>query len=503
MSEFKSAKSTPKSALSGEDVLVHRHRTAIKRTSFSLPVKCMLRDGLLGPTTRLFDYGCGHGRDLELLSDMEIPCDGWDPNFRPHAPIQRAKIVNLSYVLNVIEDIEERTKALQSAWDLCDVMLTVAAQIEFAASNKEQTALNDGVLTSRQTFQKYYTQNELRAYLEKEIGTDAIPAAPGVFYVFKCEEAKQQFIANRYRRRVSVPKRRVSEVMFEKHRDILEPLMEWLTDYGRLPAPEEFEKHSHIIERLGSTKRAYKLIQKVTDEAPWENIRQKRTEDLLVYLALSRFKKRLSAASLPIGLQHDVKTFFGNYKIACARADALLFRAGDPSAINQACLRAGLGQLVENALVVHKSLLEHLEPLLRIYEGCARTLVGEIDEANVIKLHRFSGKVSYTTYPEFETLAHPPLRQRVKVTLPTLNIEMFDYSAWKDPPILSRKNELVHPTHRQYKLFTSLTKQEEKAGLLSEPDTSQPKSVWETRVQEAGYRLRGHRLTRIGVLPKN
>jgi len=214
-------------------------------------------------------------------------------------------------------------------------------------------------------------------------------------------------------------------------------------------------------------------------------------------LALSRFKKRLSAASLPIGLQHDIKAFFGNYKTACARADTLLFRAGDSSAINQACLRAGVGQLVENALVFHRSLLDQLEPLLRIYEGCARTLVGEIDEANVIKLHRFSGKVSYISYPDFETLAHPPLRQRVKVTMPTLNIDMFDYSDWQDPPLLFRKDELLHPNHPQFKLFSALTKQEQKAGLLPEPDASQQQSTWEMQLIKSGYRLQGHRLTRI------
>jgi DNA phosphorothioation-associated putative methyltransferase len=156
-----------------------------------------------------------------------------------------------------------------------------------------------------------------------------------------------------------------------------------------------------------------------------------------------------------------------------------------------------VGQLVENALVVHRSLLEHLEPLLRIYEGCARTLVGEIDEANVIKLHRFSGKVSYIAYPDFETLAHPPLRQRVKVTLPTLNIDMFDYSDWPDPPLLFRKDELVHPNDPQFKLFSTLTKQELKAGLLPEPDARQQQSTWEMRLREAGFKLRGHRLTKM------
>lgn len=483
--------------LPGEGITVHRHRTAIRRSSYSLPVKCMLRDGLLSKETTLFDYGCGHGRDLDLLKDLEIRCKGWDPNFRPNVELQRSDVVNLSYVLNVIENTVERAEALRSAWSLCNVMLTVSAQIEFAAPAKEQIAFGDGVLTSRQTFQKYYTQNELRFYLENELGTDAIPAAPGVFYLFKCEKAKQQFIANRYHRRIAVPKRRISEVMFEDNRNLLEPLMEWLTEYGRLPAQEEFNEHNEIVARFGSLKRAFTLIQKVTEESPWDEICQKRTEDLLVYLALSRFKKRLSLASLPIGLQHDVKAFFGSYKTACDQADALLFRAGDPSAINQACIRTGVGQLVENALVIHQSVLEYLEPILRIYEGCARTLVGEIDGANVIKLHRFSGKVSYLSYPDFDKLAHPPLRQRVKVTLPTLNIGMFDYGDWQDPPLLFRKNELVHPSHPHLKLFATLTKQEQRAGILPEPDERRSRSIWEIRLKEAEFQLRGHRLTKM------
>jgi DNA phosphorothioation-associated putative methyltransferase len=282
--------------------------------------------------------------------------------------------------------------------------------------------------------------------------------------------------------------------MFEKNRDVLEPLMEWLTEYGRLPAPEEFERHSDIVERFGSTKRAYKLIQKVTDEAPWDVICQKRTEDLLVYLALSRFKKRLSAASLPISLQHDIKAFFGTYKIACTRADALLFRAGDSSSINLACTGAKVGQLVENALIVHRSSMDHLEPLLRIYEGCARTLLGDFDESNVIKLHRYSSKVSYISYPGFEDIAHPTLRQRIKVTLPTRNIELFDYSNWEDPPLLFRKNELIHSSHIKYKLFDSLNRQESRAGIIPKQGATVLKSQWESTLESNGFRIVGHKL---------
>ncbi|MCO8123526.1 DNA phosphorothioation-associated putative methyltransferase [Stieleria sp. TO1_6] len=456
----------------------------------------MLRDGLLDKSKTMFDYGCGHGRDLDLLEDMEIECSGWDPSFRPDAAITRTEIVNLSYVLNVIEDINERSQALRKAWSLCDSLLTVAAQIEFAAPDKELEQFGDGVLTSRQTFQKYYNQHELREYLESELGEDAISAAPGVFYIFKDEKTKQQFIANRYHRRISVPRRRISEVLFEQNQDVLEPFMDCLTQYGRIPAPEELEQTGEIIARFGSLKRAFKLVQKVTDESPWEEIAQKRTEDLLVYLALARFKKRPPLSQLPVTIQHDVKAFLGGYKIACGRADALLFRVGDPDAIDQACQRATVGQLVDNALILHRSSLDYLEPMLRIYEGCARALVGEIDEANVIKLHRFSGKVSYISYPDFEKRPHPPLRQRIKVSLPTLSIDMFDYSNWQDPPLLFRKDELLHDEHPKAKLFKSLSRQESKHGLLPEPDARELESVWAMRLREAGLSMRGHRLVK-------
>ena len=473
---------------------IARHKTAIKRPSFSLPIKCLLRDGLLDPSKTLFDYGCGHGQDLKLLADMGIAANGWDPVFQPKAHRQHAEVVNIGYVINVIEDPRERAAALRSAWELCEHLLVVAAQVEFAAPNKEQEEFSDGVLTSRGTFQKYYNQHELRTYLESELGGDAIPAGPGVFYVFKDESAKQQFIATRYHRRISVPRRRISELLFEQNQDVLEPMMEAITRLGRLPGPEEFSEATEIIERFGSLKRAFALIRRVTDEQPWEEIAQRRAEDLLVYLALSRFQKRPKLSQLPTTIQRDIRAFLESYRTACARADVLLFRAGDPNAIDAACQRAEVGQLVDNALIIHRSTLDYLQPLLRIYEGCARALVGDIDEANVIKLHRFSGKVSYIAYPNFEKDPHPALRLRVKVTLPTLSIDLFDYSDWDDPPILCRKEQLLPKDHELYDRFAKLTRQEENRGLLTSETTLERRSQLSLRLRELGLRLRGHRL---------
>src|SRR5436305_14688779 len=102
-----------------------RHKTALQRNDLSRPAKCALRDGLISQATAVFDYGCGHGGDVELLQTQGIPCAGWDPAFCPDRPIHEADVVQLGYVINVIEDARERTATLQRAWQLCRRLLVV------------------------------------------------------------------------------------------------------------------------------------------------------------------------------------------------------------------------------------------------------------------------------------------------------------------------------------------------------------------------------------------
>ena len=110
-----------------EPAAIQRHKTAIRRGDYSRPVKCLLRDGLLGKDVTFFDYGCGRGEDLELLAVDGLACAGWDPAYRPDTPRHHADVVNLGYVINVIEDPGERAATLRSAWDLCRHVLAVSA----------------------------------------------------------------------------------------------------------------------------------------------------------------------------------------------------------------------------------------------------------------------------------------------------------------------------------------------------------------------------------------
>jgi DNA phosphorothioation-associated putative methyltransferase len=273
--------------------------------------------------------------------------------------------------------------------------------------------------------------------------------------------------------------------------------METLALLGRIPGPEESPHYDEIIARFGSLKRAFALVRLVTGEETWEQIRRRRTEDLLVFLALARFRSRPKLSRYPLTLQRDIRAFFGTYTKACRDADALLLQAGDASAIDVACQRSTIGKLLPNALYVHRSALDRLEPLLRIYEGCGRAFLGEIEGANVIKLHRFSGKISYLTYPAFETDPHPALLRSVKLSLRSRALECYDYAASANPPILHRKETFLAADHPDRPKFARLTLQEERYGLLEDSTQIGNQAAWNERLSASGFALRGHRLVRL------
>jgi DNA phosphorothioation-associated putative methyltransferase len=479
-----------------ESGAIQRHKTAIRRGDFSRPVKCLLRDGLIGKDVTFFDYGCGRGEDVELLAAEGIACSAWDPAYRPDAPRVQADVVNLGYVLNVIEDPAERADTLRWAWELCRQLLAVSAQVLMAGRGKEPVEFGDGVLTGRGTFQKFYEQTELKSYLEAQLQVEAIPAGIGTFYLFKDEARQQQFLANRFRRREILPRRRIAELRLEETRTALEPLMEVVAALGRLPDPVEFLGAQAVIERFGSLKRAFAAIQRITDAETWEAIARRRREDLLVYLALARFRKRPVFSQLPLTLQRDMKAFFGTYAKACAEADGLLFKAGDAAAIDEACKQSTVGKLLPDDLYVHRAALDSLGPLLRIYEGCGRAFLGEVEGANLIKIHRRTGKLSYLVYPDFDTDPHPALARCVKLNLRSRQIECYDYVQSSNPPVLHRKDAFLHPGHELHAKFARLTAQEEKNGLLEDPSGIGTREGWARRLSERGFTLKGHRLFR-------
>jgi hypothetical protein len=101
----------------GMNISIHRHKTALTRYDLSKPVKLLLEYGQLKSGETFFDYGCGLGADVRGLH-LGYMAEGWDPVHAPESEKRLADVVNLGYVLNVIEDPAERLETLLDAWGL-------------------------------------------------------------------------------------------------------------------------------------------------------------------------------------------------------------------------------------------------------------------------------------------------------------------------------------------------------------------------------------------------
>ena len=476
--------------------LTRSDRTAIRRNALSRPVALARADNLVGPGRTFFDYGCGRGGDLLRLQKIGVSVSGWDPAFFPDEERVRADVVNLGYVVNVVEDPDERRVVLAAAWALARKVLVVSARLDWEAADAAVDFRGDGVVTGRRTFQKFFTQPELRTWVERTLGRPPVAAAPGVFYVFRDEADAQAFAAHRVSRRRRVPGIDDSRDLVAGHRELLEPLVAFVTERGRLPAADELPSAPRLRRAFGSVARAFSLLRRVAGADGWDRIRDERRADLLVYLALAAFPKRPRFGGLPDPLRRDVRAFFGSYKAGCAAADALLFSAGDQDAVDRACRDAGVGKLLPDALYVHHAAVGHLPPVLRVYEGCARQLAGTVDGLTLVKLFRRRPRVSYLAYDDFDRTAHPALQSAVVADLRRLDLRYRDYARSANPPVLHRKELFVAPDHPARDRFARLTAREDRLGLLDAASEIGTRAGWLAVLARHGVSIRGHRVVR-------
>lgn len=465
------------------------------RVGLSRPMRLALEDGLIAPGTSVFDYGCGRGGDLARLAALGYECAGWDPVFRPEGERRPADVVNLGYVLNVIERAAERAETLRAAWSLARQVLVVAARLEHEAREVRGLQYEDGILTHRGTFQRFFSQDELRTFIDQTLGVRSVAAAPGVFYVFRDEARAQTWLASRFRRVAPAS----SETRAWRHVDahgraLLEPIVTFIETRGRPPEEHEIAHLEAVRERFRSVTAALRLATRLVDPAACQTARQRVSEDLAIYLALAAFGGRPRFSHLPPETKADIKAFFGSYRAACAAADELLFRAGDRAAIDAACRQAPVGKLTPEALYVHVSAITRLPPLLRVYEGCARVLTGTVEGTTIVKLNRLEPKVSYLVYPAFDQEPHPALAMSVRADLRRLDVRIRDFRASPNPPILHRKELFVPEDYPGRDQFAELSLAEERAGLFLEPAVIGTRVGWQRVLAARGVQVVGHRL---------
>ena len=251
-----------------------------------------------------------------------------------------------------------------------------------------------------------------------------------------------------------------------------------------------------LTQVFGSIARSFSLLRRVTGADRWDRIRRERRADVLVYLALAAFRKRPRFGALPEELRHDIRAFFGSYRSGCAEADDLLFSAGDQEAVDRACRNATVGKLLPDALYVHHTAVEHLPPVLRVYEGCGRQLAGAVDGLTLVKLFRRRARVSYLAYEDFDRMAHPALRSTIVADLKRLDLHFRDYTRSANPPVLHRKELFVTDDYPARARFARLTAREDKLGLLDLSSTIGTRVGWLAVLAHHGVSIRGHQISR-------
>jgi DNA phosphorothioation-associated putative methyltransferase len=460
---------------------IKRHRTAIKRYDLSKPVKQLLERGLLKKGDTFFDFGCGHGMDIEALQNLGYQASGWDPAFRPNAPKSRAAVVNLGFVLNVIEEPSERIATLRDAYSLTERVLVVSTMVTGQETDAHSRPYRDGFLTKANTFQKFYAPGELESLIEETLEVEASTMGLGVCVVFRNDEDAELFEADRNRRRIDwteisaqlkfsapIGRERRSVDRYELHNELFEQFWRSVLELGRAPEPGEFDRLTEIKKAAGGMKRALALVVSRNSEQLWQKARNARTEDVLVYLAMTKFRRRFLRREIPLRIKNDIRSFFGDLVTAEARARELLFAAGDPGEIDLACENLDLGWQDEDSLMIHRSLLGELPPILRIYVHCAAYRYGDPSQADLIKIHKHSGKITFQHYDNFDGKPLPELQTRIKVNLRNLFVKVFDHSKGPRIQLLYFKERFVgsaHPDRTSMEKFSAKLK---KLGLNKE-----------------------------------
>lgn len=461
----------------------------------SRPVRLALASKVIDSGTSFFDFGCGRGGDLARLAELGIDAAGWDPAHRPNAPLRKSDVVNLGYVVNVIEDLVERRQTLLRAWELTTRVLLVSARLTHERDDAHVARHGDGWVTSKGTFQKFFEQEELRQWIEDAVGQQATPAALGTFFIFRDSRNRQRFESGQLRS-YSMLQRHESHIkLYSQHGDGFLRFEEFIAERGRSPVAGESTECDELASLVGSHAKAMNIVLSVRGTTWWDDVTLARRKDLYVQLALEAFRGRPRFNSLDAILQRDVRSLAGTYKAACEQADRLLMAVGDERARELAIKVCRVGKLTGNALYVHESALPDAPVLLRMYEACARQLTGEV-AGNIIKLWRGSPGVSYLAYPTFDHDAHPALEQSTVVDLHDRDVTVTRYSGRANPPILHRKEEFLRENDPRRPAWKALTLAEEKAGLYSETSTIGTRSGWQTALDRAGVVIDGHLLIR-------
>lgn len=163
-----------------------------------------------------------------------------------------------------------------------------------------------------------------------------------------------------------------------------------------------------------------------------------------------------------------------------------MFAAGDSDELEIAVAQLGFGHLDdrEGHFTIHRSLLDELPVILRVYVECAARLYGDPRECDLIKIHLHSRKLTFHYYSDFDTTPLPELLTRIKIDLKRLFVSVIDHTTGPEHQILFFKERFLPKDHPDRPKMDRFSAKLRKLGLREETIGYGPsKEKWEEFVK--------------------
>jgi DNA phosphorothioation-associated putative methyltransferase len=150
------------------------HPTAINRKELSMPMRTIIKNKIIKKGDLILDFGCGRSDDVKFLQrQLKHRAYGYDPNLPDDLthflvndisklPYRSFDIVTCIYVLNVVENEEERKEIVKQLLSLSKNKIIIAIR---ADKNIKGRPHKDGVITRRNTFQMNYSPQNIQSFL--------------------------------------------------------------------------------------------------------------------------------------------------------------------------------------------------------------------------------------------------------------------------------------------------------------------------------------------------
>ena len=442
------------------DVTIFRYRTALKRKKLSSCVGAFLDTTLSSIDSVIFDYGCGRGDDVSLLKKSGYKnVFGWDPHFFPDSEkLLEADFVTLSFVLNVIEDKEERSKTLLEAYSISSKALIISVMLDSQNTLQYAIPYNDGYISSISTFQKYYSPAEIEEYIYALLKIHPLKLANGVYIIFKDEFLQQDYL---FKKQIGLLAQTVKQdTSFENDfysTELVSQFANLILSLGRLPKTDEITTalRAKINKLQISQTRLAKIAISTISVEELSEVRKNFETEILLFLSINMFDGRAKFSNLPPKLQTDVKAYFGSLRAANEKAQELLYSLRETEkllALASKCERSGVGILVETKFKYHFNQFEKLPLELKLFCKIGERLHRNVNQNDVIQLHLESKKVSFLITEDFEQSPIPRISQREIISLSDNRLHTVDHQEKAQVRILYFKSHFMDQKDKNFNL---------------------------------------------------